>query len=580
MVRSTKISIDVDAKTARFNRKMKKATKTTKKFRNAASAAMKATAAAGVAAGAAAVAFTAFILREGQRADKIAKTARMIGIQAESLQSLQIVAQKAGTTSEVLAKGLIKMQKSISDAGVGLSTAIRAFDQLGVSLEDIEKLDPESQFKAIADALNKVENETDRTRIAMDIFGRAGAELKNTMAIGSEGISELQDQFIQLGGAISDFDLKVIEDMNDAWLDMKVILTAFKNSVLVAVAPIFRKFFTDFVNARFAAGNFGKSVVRTTRDIAIFMAEMVDMGAAAVSTWKTMQLGFAVLTKMIIEKGTKAAVVVALLARKKPPEFLFDVLEVVEGIDDAIAELNGQIRDLDRSDIAGKTRKVFDELEKERKKALGAMQFDRAVSPDPFASGLFTGDLEDAKRKIKDFGSEGQRATSSVADGLMDVALGAKTAENAVEDLVRALARASAQRVITERLSPLISLGLGALGKFAGGLFAKSPIGGALDPSAGHLDLNTSIGSGALRASHGAVINRRTVFPTARGRVMAGESGPEAILPLSRDARGNLGVGGGGMTVVMNINTPDVGGFRRSQRQIVESMRRSMAGGA
>ncbi len=62
-----------------------------------------------------------------------------------------------------------------------------------------------------------------------------------------------------------------------------------------------------------------------------------------------------------------------------------------------------------------------------------------------------------------------------------------------------------------------------------------------------------------------------------------GEAGPEAIMPLARGTDGKLGVraGGGGrpVNVVMNISTPDVQGFRRSQSQIAAQMGRVLGSG-
>jgi phage-related minor tail protein len=62
-----------------------------------------------------------------------------------------------------------------------------------------------------------------------------------------------------------------------------------------------------------------------------------------------------------------------------------------------------------------------------------------------------------------------------------------------------------------------------------------------------------------------------------------GEAGPEAILPLARGADGRLGVASGGgagpVHVTMNITTPDVQGFRRSQSQVAAEMGRALARG-
>jgi phage-related minor tail protein len=66
------------------------------------------------------------------------------------------------------------------------------------------------------------------------------------------------------------------------------------------------------------------------------------------------------------------------------------------------------------------------------------------------------------------------------------------------------------------------------------------------------------------------------------GLGIMGEAGPEAIMPLARGADGKLGVrgaGGGGQSIVVNVSTPDVQGFQRSQGQIAAQVSRALARG-
>jgi len=80
----------------------------------------------------------------------------------------------------------------------------------------------------------------------------------------------------------------------------------------------------------------------------------------------------------------------------------------------------------------------------------------------------------------------------------------------------------------------------------------------------------------------GGVVSSPTTFPMRGGMGLMGEAGPEAIMPLARGADGKLGVrgaGGGAVSVVMNINTPDAESFRRSQGQIAAQMGRALGRG-
>lgn len=83
--------------------------------------------------------------------------------------------------------------------------------------------------------------------------------------------------------------------------------------------------------------------------------------------------------------------------------------------------------------------------------------------------------------------------------------------------------------------------------------------------------------------ARGAVVSGPTAFAMRRGTGLMGEAGPEAIMPLARGADGRLGVrgdiGGRAVSVVMNVQTPDAEGFRRSRGQIAAELSRAIARG-
>lgn len=84
--------------------------------------------------------------------------------------------------------------------------------------------------------------------------------------------------------------------------------------------------------------------------------------------------------------------------------------------------------------------------------------------------------------------------------------------------------------------------------------------------------------------ANGGVIASPTYFPLAAGTLgLAGEAGPEAILPLARGPDGALGVaaarGEGRTNVTVNIATPDAESFRRSETYLTGQIARAVARG-
>jgi lambda family phage tail tape measure protein len=119
---------------------------------------------------------------------------------------------------------------------------------------------------------------------------------------------------------------------------------------------------------------------------------------------------------------------------------------------------------------------------------------------------------------------------------------------------------------VTHALGGVIGKGLGAL---MGGIL---PFANGAAFSAGRV----------MPFAEGGVVSGPTFFPMRGATGLMGEAGPEAILPLARGADGKLGIragGGQGTQVTINIATPDVEGFRRSQSQIAAGISRALSRG-
>jgi phage-related minor tail protein len=110
----------------------------------------------------------------------------------------------------------------------------------------------------------------------------------------------------------------------------------------------------------------------------------------------------------------------------------------------------------------------------------------------------------------------------------------------------------------------------------------SSLLSGLTGSAGGAASSSLAAASGAIKPfASGGVIGTPTYFPLLGGGVgLAGEAGPEAIMPLARGPDGRLGIaGGGGNTINVQIATPDLDNFRRSESYITGQIARAVARG-
>ncbi len=175
-------------------------------------------------------------------------------------------------------------------------------------------------------------------------------------------------------------------------------------------------------------------------------------------------------------------------------------------------------------------------------------------------------DFGAAERDLGRMQALGEQFARTMSRAFQDAAFSGK----GFGDVLKGLALQLSKLALQSALKPL-EQGFGSIfSKLFAGLspFAK---GGVL-------------GRGApVPFAQGGVVAAPTYFPMRGGRLgLMGERGAEAILPLARGADGRLGVrsaGSGATTINMNIATPDVESFRRSQGQVAAMLSRTVARG-
>ena len=99
------------------------------------------------------------------------------GETAGNLLLLERAFQNSGAGADKVGPAINKLQRAIVEAGQGTLTYKTAFDQLGISLEDMKKMTPTEQMALLAERISGIQNPTERSAIAMQLLGRSGGEL-------------------------------------------------------------------------------------------------------------------------------------------------------------------------------------------------------------------------------------------------------------------------------------------------------------------------------------------------------------------------------------------------------------------
>ncbi|MGD0352558.1 MAG: hypothetical protein ABSB38_03580 [Dehalococcoidia bacterium] len=172
--------------------------------------------------------------------EDLTNTAIRTGMSTQALQELGYAAEKGGSSLDQVRVGMQQFARVLLDAENGSVTAVRTFQQLGLSFNDLQQMDPESQFKAIARALNNIPDPTQRAALAMEIFGRSGTELLPMIGNLDTYISRLHEL-----GILSDAQVTALADTKGATEDLHTAWQGLTGALAATVFPSLTSFIGD-----------------------------------------------------------------------------------------------------------------------------------------------------------------------------------------------------------------------------------------------------------------------------------------------------------------------------------------------
>ena len=99
------------------------------------------------------------------------------GETAGNLMVLQRAFENSGVSADKVGTSVNKMQKFLDDASQGAKSNTETMGRLGVSFDDLKGKTPSEQMAILAQKISLIEDPTERSALAIKVFGKAGGEM-------------------------------------------------------------------------------------------------------------------------------------------------------------------------------------------------------------------------------------------------------------------------------------------------------------------------------------------------------------------------------------------------------------------
>ncbi len=202
-------------------------------------------------AGAVVGGFTAMVGSSINLADETSKLAQKLGMSTESLSTLGYAADLSGVSSEGLQTSLRKLNLSIVEGASQAGTMRQSYEAMGISLRTTDgslRLTDEVMME-VSDRFAGMEDGAVKTKLAVELFGKTGADMIPMLNGGSQGLKQLQDEARGFGLEIGGASAKAAEEFNDNITRLKGALVGVANQVAVQVLPTLVGLSKEFVEA-------------------------------------------------------------------------------------------------------------------------------------------------------------------------------------------------------------------------------------------------------------------------------------------------------------------------------------------
>jgi hypothetical protein len=193
-----------------------------------------------------------------------------LGLSTTTIQQMQFVADQTGTTLDTFGNAALKLGTNLAG---GTGSTRQAVADLGLEFASLRAQSPDEQFNAVTAALERMTDPQERNRLAIELFGKAGAEILPAIV---QGYQKIAAQATLTGEA----QIRSVDAASNAWsgfvTSLKSGLVTFAGNY-VLMAQTVAKIQADMIGLDGETLIFGNTVKATT--------PVVEQGGAALASY-------------------------------------------------------------------------------------------------------------------------------------------------------------------------------------------------------------------------------------------------------------------------------------------------------
>ena len=229
-----------------------------------------------LAAGGALAGMAGLAIKAGQDADELNTLSKQTGVATDELQKMQYAADLIDVDTDTIVGGLRKLKKNLDGHA-------DSWKRVGVDVRDAngEYRDITSIFYDTIEGLSKIENETERDTVAMDLFGKSADELAGVIDDGGAALKSLGEEAENLGVIIPQEDLDRAKELNDQLDKLKAeilpTITQLGIQIIEAIQPYLPAIQEAITNICNALQNVSPTLVLIVGGVLAAMAALSPM---------------------------------------------------------------------------------------------------------------------------------------------------------------------------------------------------------------------------------------------------------------------------------------------------------------